>query len=209
MAATQQGGRHPGAGRLRFVVAASRPARAVLRFDKELHSSWNSLKQRGGFHSDAQFVAHLISLEESRQSQLVPSYFCTVILNVIPDRGTVWSGIRFYNYVMWQHTDRQRNFHWVHVRCTCGHMRTPYTPWNGRTNGGQFSSRSPEGKIFPSRLFCDINVISNKVVSFSPHWFSIPLHRRRIRLVYIVYTVKLTRVRPCETSHRITRLQNY
>ena len=65
MAATQQGGRRPGAGRSRFVPAASkRPARAVLKFDKELHSSWNTLKQRGGFHSDSQFVAHLLSLEE-------------------------------------------------------------------------------------------------------------------------------------------------
>ena len=75
MAATQQGGRRPGAGRPRIVAATSRPARAVLIFDKELHSSWNILKQRGGFHSDSQFVAHLISLEESRQSQLALSYF--------------------------------------------------------------------------------------------------------------------------------------
>ena len=48
MAAIQQGGRRPDAGRPRFVTAASRPARAVLRFDKELHSSRNILKQRGG-----------------------------------------------------------------------------------------------------------------------------------------------------------------
>ena len=61
MAATQRGGRRPGAGRPRFVPAASkRPARAVLK----LHSSWSTLKQRGGFHSDSQFVAHLLSLEE-------------------------------------------------------------------------------------------------------------------------------------------------
>ena len=46
--------------RPRFVAAASRPARAVLRFDKELHSSWNILKQRGGFHSNSQFVEHLL-----------------------------------------------------------------------------------------------------------------------------------------------------
>ena len=72
MAATQQGGRCPGAGRPRFVTAASRPDRAVLRFNKELHSSWSILKQREGFHSDSQFVAHLLSLEESRQSQMAP-----------------------------------------------------------------------------------------------------------------------------------------
>ena len=63
MAATQRarGGRRPGAGRPRFVPAASkRPARAVLKLD----SSWSTLKQRGGFHSDSQFVAHLLSLEE-------------------------------------------------------------------------------------------------------------------------------------------------
>ena len=65
MAATQQGGRRPSAGRPRFVPAASkRPARAMLKFDEELHSSWSTLKQRGGFHSDSQFVAHLLSLEE-------------------------------------------------------------------------------------------------------------------------------------------------
>ena len=65
MAATQRGGRRPGAGRPRFVLAASkRPARAVLKFDKELHSSWSTLKQQGGFHSDSHFVAHLLSLEE-------------------------------------------------------------------------------------------------------------------------------------------------
>ena len=64
MAATQQGGRRPSAGRPRFVPAASkRPARAMLKFDEELHSSWSTLKQRGGFHSDSQFVAHLLSLE--------------------------------------------------------------------------------------------------------------------------------------------------
>ena len=61
MAATQLGGRRPGAGRPRFVPAASkRPARAVLKLD----STWSTLKQRGGFHSDSQFVAHLLSLEE-------------------------------------------------------------------------------------------------------------------------------------------------
>ena len=44
MAATQLGGRRPGAGRPRFVPAASkRPARAVLKLD----SSWSTLKQRG------------------------------------------------------------------------------------------------------------------------------------------------------------------
>ena len=65
MATTQQGGQRPGAGRPRFVPAASkRPARAVSKFDKELHSSWSTFKQRGGFHSDSQFVAHLLSLEE-------------------------------------------------------------------------------------------------------------------------------------------------
>ena len=65
VAATQQGGRCPGAGRPRFVAAVSkRPARAVLIFDKELHSSWNTLKQRRGCHLDSQFVAHLLSLEE-------------------------------------------------------------------------------------------------------------------------------------------------
>ena len=36
----------------------------MLKFDEELHSSWSTLKQRGGFHSDSQFVAHLLSLEE-------------------------------------------------------------------------------------------------------------------------------------------------
>ena len=57
--AAKQGGRRPGAGRPRFVpVASKRPARAMLKFDKELHSSWSTLKQRGGFHSDSQFVAH-------------------------------------------------------------------------------------------------------------------------------------------------------
>ena len=65
MAATQQGGRRPGTGRPRFVPAASnRLARAVLKFDKELHSSGSTLKQRGGFYSDSQFVVHLLSLEE-------------------------------------------------------------------------------------------------------------------------------------------------
>ena len=92
MAATQQGGRRPGAGRPRFVPAASkRPARAVLKFDKELHSSWSTLKQRGGFHSDSQFVAHLLS------GGSIYVHSC-----VIPDRSTVWSGIRFYNYVMYR-----------------------------------------------------------------------------------------------------------
>ena len=62
MAATQQGGRHPGAGRPRFVPAASkRPARAVLKFDKEL---LEHLEAAGRIHSDSQFVAHLLSLEE-------------------------------------------------------------------------------------------------------------------------------------------------
>ena len=61
MAATQLGGRRPGTGRPPFVPAASkRPARAVLK----LHSNWSTLKQRGGFQSDSQFVANLLSLEE-------------------------------------------------------------------------------------------------------------------------------------------------
>ena len=48
MAATQQGGRRPGAGRPRFVPAASkRPARAVLKFDKELHSQLEHLEAAG------------------------------------------------------------------------------------------------------------------------------------------------------------------
>ena len=65
MAATQQGGRCPGAGQPRFVpVASKRPARAMLKFDKELHSSWSTLKQLGVFHSDSQFMAQLLSLEE-------------------------------------------------------------------------------------------------------------------------------------------------
>ena len=65
MAASQRGGRRRGTRRPRFVPAVSkRLARAVLKFDKELHSSWSTLKQRGGFHSDSQFVAHLLSLEE-------------------------------------------------------------------------------------------------------------------------------------------------
>ena len=90
----QLGGRRPSAGRPRFVPAASkRPARAMLKFDEELHSSWSTLKQWGGFHSDSQFVAHLLSLEE---------VYIYVHACVIPDRGTVWSGIRFYNYVMYR-----------------------------------------------------------------------------------------------------------
>ena len=93
MAATQQGGRRPGNGRPRFVPAASkRPARAVLKFDKELHTQLEQLEAAGRIS-----LGLTVCGASSFSGGSIYAHAC-----VIPDRGTVWSGIRLDNYVMYR-----------------------------------------------------------------------------------------------------------
>ena len=103
MAATQQGGRRPGAGRpARFVPAASkRPARTVLKFELE--------------HLEAAGRISL-GLTVCGASSLAFSIYAHAC--VIPDRGTVCSGIRFYNYVMYRS---------AHARPVAQHQCRPFS----------------------------------------------------------------------------------